>query len=70
MQVEDPSQRPGGFAITVIPDDVWEEWFERNKDATFVQKKMIFARATEEEAKTEARRQGKVRTGLEQNRVA
>ena len=70
MQVDDPSQKPGGFAITVVPDKVWEDWLERNKDATIVEKNMIFARPTEEEARVEARRKNRVRTGLEQNRVA
>src|SRR6185312_8608043 len=35
----------GGFAITVVPRAVWEEWLAANHDGAMVRNKMIWAEA-------------------------
>jgi hypothetical protein len=58
---------PGGYALTQIPADFWEEWLAQNQDSDAVQNRIIFAHDSADKASTQARAQAKekVKSGME-----
>lgn len=65
-----PGQTPkwpivNGAAITKVPADFWEKWLEQNKSLDVVKNRLVFAQATMDSARSEARELRKERTGME-----
>lgn len=58
---------PGGYALTTIPADFWEEWCRQNKDSDVLKNRIIFAHGSENDTATQAREQAreKVKSGFE-----
>jgi hypothetical protein len=66
----DPAAPPmslrGSFALTHnVPRDVWERWFESNKDNPIVKNGLIFASDGEHSARDQAKDHAKEKNGLE-----
>lgn len=56
----------GGYGITTgIPRDFWERWLAANKNAEYVQKRLVFAEPNEGRAEAAAIEGAKIRTGME-----
>jgi hypothetical protein len=58
---------PGGYALTQVPADFWEEWVAQNQDADVLLNRIIFAHPTFDAASKQAQEQHveKVKSGLE-----
>jgi hypothetical protein len=56
----------GGYALTRgIPAELWNKWYEVNKNTDLVRNKQIFAYERLEAVKGNAKEQAKVRSGME-----
>ncbi|QHC34151.1 hypothetical protein [Komagataeibacter xylinus] len=55
----------GGYGLTSVPSDLWEDWAKRHADTPFIKKRIVFAQATPAKAEGQAKEQEGVRTGLE-----
>lgn len=49
-----PADMVGGYALTPIPRDFWEEWLKRNEDSDLLRDGLIFAGESLARAKAEA----------------
>jgi hypothetical protein len=58
---------PGGYSLTQVPVDFWEEWCRQNADADVLANKIIFACDTPDKAADQAREQhrAKIKSGFE-----
>jgi hypothetical protein len=58
---------PGGYALTTIPADFWEEWCRQNADSDILANRIIFAHASPTDTEAQAREQArnKVKSGFE-----
>ncbi|WP_182356661.1 hypothetical protein [Komagataeibacter europaeus] len=55
----------GGYGLTSVPSDLWEDWIKRHADTPFVKKRLVFAQATPAKAEGQAKEQEAVKTGME-----
>ena len=56
----------GGYAITKgVPKDLWDAWYEANKDADYVRNRIIYAEEDESYGRDKAYEQRSVETGFE-----
>ena len=57
---------PEGFAITTgVSKELWDLWFEQNRDSDLVKNHLIFARADSASVEAWAREHAKAPTGIE-----
>jgi hypothetical protein len=57
---------PGGYALTYgVPKDIWDKWYEQNRDTPLVQKRVIFATTSMAQATIDAKNERAVQSGLE-----
>jgi hypothetical protein len=57
---------PGGYALTPgCPKDIWDRWFEQNKQSLIVRNKLIFAHSDHPTVHQEATGMRETKTGLE-----
>jgi hypothetical protein len=55
-----------GYALTHdVPREIWDLWYEQNKESDLVRNGLIFAHATERSARDQARDGAKLLSGLE-----
>lgn len=55
----------GGYAFTMLPESVWEEFSRKHKDALYLKTRAVFAEATLEGAQGAALTEANTRTGFE-----
>ena len=53
------------FAVTPVPKDFWDKWYERNKDLAFIRNGQVFALDREREVIAEGKVRESETTGLE-----
>lgn len=57
---------PGGYALTPgVPKDLWEKWYEQNRESAIVRERIVFAHAVHHTVVSEATQMRQVVTGLE-----
>jgi hypothetical protein len=59
---------PGGYAITYgVPRAIWDRWYEQNRNTPLVQKRIVFAASSLQQATVDAKTEEsrKVKSGLE-----
>lgn len=56
----------GGYALTMgVPADFFRAWMQQNKDSAMVRNRLIFAHENADYARSKAREQEEIRTGIE-----
>ena len=56
----------GGYALTPgVPKDLWDRWFEDNRNSDMVRGRLVFCASTEDRAKDESRELQNERSGFE-----
>lgn len=58
-------QIAGGYALTSIPRDFWEEWVKQNKDSDLLAQKLVFAATTSDDARDMADEMEEIKSGME-----
>lgn len=58
---------PGGYSLTQVPADFWEEWCVQNADSDLLANRILFAHDSQDKAADQAREQKKekVTSGME-----
>jgi hypothetical protein len=51
----EPNLNVGGYALTEVPVDAWERWFEQNKDSSIIRDHLVFVQAKPKEAEAQAK---------------
>lgn len=52
---------PGGYVVTPVPKEFWDEWFERNKDGDLITSGVLFAQPTAARATAKATEQAGIK---------
>ena len=56
----------GGYALTPgVPGDLWDAWYEANRNSDIVRRRLVFCASDENRARDEGREMQDARTGLE-----
>lgn len=55
----------GGFGLTEVPEDFWNEWVKRNKDLEAVKKLLVWSYPSREGARSKALEMAELRHGVE-----
>lgn len=55
----------GGYGLTSVPSDLWEDWSKRHAATPFIKKRIVFAQPNAAKAEGQAKEQEGVRTGME-----
>lgn len=55
----------GGYALTPVPKEHWDEWLKLNSKLSIVTGNMIFAQPNKASAESKAKEQGEIRSGFE-----
>lgn len=55
----------GGYGLTTVPSDLWDEWLAKYKDCDLVKKNTVFMQSNMAKAAAQAKEQAEIRTGME-----
>lgn len=60
-----PGPIPGGYMITQVDEDFWNEWYKRHQSMEIITKKLVFANSRSDRTRDQAVEQEEIRSGME-----
>lgn len=55
----------GGYALTTVPKDLWDGWYEANKASDMIRRRLVYCASDESRGRDEGRELAENRSGLE-----
>jgi hypothetical protein len=55
----------GGFGLTTVDKNLWEEWLKTHQDLTYIKKGLVFVQSDDARASAQALQDASKKTGLE-----